>query len=155
VARPRKTTGVLVFLSHSSSDRRFVEGLARFLKEQGIRYWFSVAHIVGATQWHDEIGAALDRCTWFLVVLTPSSVRSEWVKRELLFALNAKRYKERIIPLLLKPCDAARLSWTLGEFQFVDFTKGLEAGYGQLLRVWRRKARTARKSPKSRTKRAR
>jgi hypothetical protein len=60
-----------------------------------------------------------------------------WVKRELLFALNESRYNERIIPLLRKPCEYSRLSWTLPEFQLVDFTGDFELGCWQLLRVWK------------------
>jgi len=125
-----------VFLSHSSKDRSFVVRLARTLKQHKIKYWYSATHIAGAKQWHDEIGRALARCEWFLVVLTPDSVRSAWVKRELLFALNQDRYNERIIPVLRKPCDYARLSWTLAEFQFVDFTGNFDLGCRQLLRIW-------------------
>jgi len=125
-----------VFLSHSSKDRSFVVRLARTLKQHKIKYWYSATHIAGAKQWHDEIGRALARCEWFLVVLTPDSVRSAWVKRELLFALNEDRYNERIIPVLRKPCDYARLSWTLPEFQLVDFTGNFDLGCQQLLRIW-------------------
>jgi hypothetical protein len=59
------------------------------------------------------------------------------VKRELLFALNEARYNERIIPLLRKPCEYSRLSWTLPEFQFVDFSVSFDVGCRQLLRIWR------------------
>jgi TIR domain len=128
----------IVFLSHSSRDRKFVERLAGVLQQHRIRYWYSATHIAGAKQWHDEIGRALKRCRWFLVVLTPSSVTSQWVKHELLFALGESRYNERIIPLLLKPCHPARLSWTLSQFQFVDFTGSFEAGCKKLLHVWGR-----------------
>jgi hypothetical protein len=96
MARSKKF-GKEVFLSHSSKDRAFVSRLARTLKRHGIKYWYSATHIVAAKQWHDEIGRALRRCGWFLVVLTPDAVKSEWVKRELLFALNDDRYNERII----------------------------------------------------------
>jgi hypothetical protein len=106
-----------VFLSHSSRDREFVVRLTRVLKRHGVRYWYSATHIAGAKQWHDEIGRALARCDWFLVILTPDAVRSVWVKRELLFALNAGRYNERIIPVLRKTLrlfpivlDAPRIS---------------------------------------------
>jgi hypothetical protein len=110
--------------------------LAQVLKGHRIPYWYSATHIAGATQWHDEIGRALARCDWFLIVLTPNSVRSQWVKRELLFALNEARYNERIIPLLRTPCEYARLSWTLPELQIVDFTASFEHGCRQLLRIW-------------------
>jgi hypothetical protein len=125
-----------VFLSHSSKDRDFVVRLAHVLRRHNIRYWYSATHIEGAKQWHDEIGRALTRCNWFLVVLTPDSVRSLWVKRELLFALNEDRYSERIIPLLRKPCEYSRLSWALPEFQIVDLTGNFDVGCRQLLRVW-------------------
>jgi len=105
------------------------------LKDHNVDYWFSV-HIAGAKQWHDEIGRALDRCDWFLIVLTPNSVRSQWVKRELLFALNEIRYNERIIPVLRKPCEYRRLSWTLPDLQLVDFSGNFDLGCRQLLRIW-------------------
>lgn len=125
-----------VFLSHSSKDRDFVVRLAQTLKRSRIRYWYSASHIVGAKQWHDEIGRALARCDWFILVLTPHAVRSAWVKRELLFALNQDRYNERIIPLLRKPCDYSGLSWTLPEYQLVDFTGNFDLGCRKLWRAW-------------------
>lgn len=125
-----------VFISHSSRDGRFVARLARVLDQQKISYWYSAAHIIGATQWHDEIGNALAQCNWFLVVLTPDAVCSEWVKRELVFALNEGRYRKRIIPLLCKPCKYSRLSWALPGFELVDFTSDFEGGCRQLLRIW-------------------
>lgn len=141
-----------VFLSHSSKDRDFVVRLARVLKVHKIRYWFSASHISGAKQWHDEIGRALERCDWFLVVLTPNAVRSQWVKRELLFALNEARYNERIIPLLLRPCQYSRLSWTLPEFQFIDFSGGFDLGCRQLLRIWKIEYKQRRRSGRGRNK---
>lgn len=134
--RRSRTKKPNLFLSHASPDRQFVFRLARVLKRHNIRYWYSATHIGAAKQWHDEIGRALARCDWFLVVLTPHAVRSVWVKRELLFALNETRYNERIIPILRKPCEYSRLSWTLPEFQFVDFTGSFEFGCRRLLRIW-------------------
>ena len=130
---PSRRSNKKVFLSHSSRNRSFIVRLTPVLKRHKIPYWYSARHIVGATQWHDEIGQALSGCNWFLLVLTPDAVRSQWVKRELLFALNAARYNKRIIPLLLKPCKYSRLSWALPAFQLVDFTAGFDHGCCQLL----------------------
>lgn len=141
-----------VFLSHSSKDRDFVVRLAAVLKRHKIRFWYSLSHIVGAKQWHDEIGRALGRCDWFLVVLTPHFVRSPWVKRELLFALNEHRYNERIIPVLRKPCEYSRLSWTLPEFQIVDLTGNFGVGCRQLLRIWGLQYKIAAKDSRRRNK---
>jgi len=130
------TLPIEVFLSHSSHDRGFVARLTKVLRRCGINYWYSAKHIVGARQWHDEIGRALARCDWFAVILSPESVRSMWVKHELVYALNEERYNDKIVPLLRKPCSHSRLSWTLGEFQFVDFTGDFDKGCRQLLRIW-------------------
>ncbi len=125
-----------VFLSHSSKDRKLANALAEVLKAHGVPVWFSRKNIRGAQQWHDEIGAALKRCDWFLVMLSPNSAKSMWVKRELLFALQQNHFENRIIPLLLKPCDHERLSWTLSLFQFVDLTALFDDGCRDLLRIW-------------------
>lgn len=125
-----------VFLSHSSLDRAFATEVAGLLHRHGIPIWYSEINIIGAQQWHDEIGAALKRCDWLVVLLSRNSVDSIWVKREVLFALNDRRYAERIVPVLYQPCDYDRVSWTLSLLEIVDFTQGLENGWRQLLRVW-------------------
>jgi len=135
MARPKLIKRKL-FLSHSSRDRAFILRLVKVLESNGIPYWYSATHIKGAKQWHDEIGKALRQCNWFLVVLTPDSVRSQWVKRELLFALDEARYRGRIIPLLYKSCKYSRLSWTLPSFEIVDFRNTFDSGCVQLFRVW-------------------
>jgi len=125
-----------VFLSHSNLDRAFVTQIAELLRRHGIAVWFSQTDIVGAQQWHDEIGAALKRCDWFVLFVSANSVSSGWVKRELLFALNEHRYADKIIPVLIQPCDYDQLSWTLSSLQFVDFTGNFDDGCRSLLRVW-------------------
>jgi len=127
---------IKIFISHSAQDRRFVLRLAGALKGYHLSHWYSAEHIRGAEEWHDAIGCALKACNWFLLVLTPAAVRSLWVKRELSFALRQRRYNERIIPLLLQRCQHGDLSWTLDQFEFVDFTGEFEAGCRQLLRIW-------------------
>ena len=125
-----------VFLSHSSMDRPFANSLVEVLRRHGIPTWYSQTNIVGAQQWHDEIGAALQRCDWFALILSANSIESMWVKRELLFALQQNRFENRIIPLLYEPCAFDKLSWTLSFFQLIDFTQAFEDGCRQLLRVW-------------------
>ena len=71
-----------VFLSHSDQDRQFATDLAEMMRYHGIPVWYSRTNILGAQQWHDEIGAALRRCDWFVLALSPRSVESIWVKRE-------------------------------------------------------------------------
>lgn len=125
-----------VFISHASSDRRFVSNLVSQLAEVGIRCWYSRHAIQAAQNWHDEIGLALARCDWFALVLSPSAVKSKWVKRERLYALRNDRYEDRIIPIIIRSCDSGQLSWTLDSFQSVDFRRGHDSGLKSLLRIW-------------------
>jgi len=117
-----------VFLSPSDRDRQFVTVLADMMRRHGIPVWYSRTNILGAQQWHDEIGAALHRCDWFVLVLSPHAVESIWVKRELLFSLQQNRFEDKIIPLLYQSCAYERLSWTLSLSQMVDFTQTFEQG---------------------------
>lgn len=125
-----------VFLSHSSLDRQFVSDLAGVMRSHGVPVWYSQTNIVGAQQWQDEIGAALQRCDWFAVVLSPQSAGSMWVKRELSYALQQNRFENRIVPIVYQPAQVETLSWTLSLFQMVDFTAQLDDGYRALFRTW-------------------
>ncbi len=131
VRRPREA-----FLSHASSDRRIADRISKVLAKHGIAFWYSRTNILGAQQWHDEIGIALERCDTFIVLLSPASVRSRWVRHELMYALRESQYANRITPLLVKPCDPSQLSWTLPGFQIVDFTRDFNIGCRDLLRSW-------------------
>lgn len=125
-----------VFLSHASADRKFVSHLAEALRRHGVPVWYSATNIIATQQWHDEIGAALRRCDWFMIVLSAQSAQSFWVKRELCYALQQLRYVDRITPVVFEPCDYEQLSWTLSAVQMVTFDHGFENGCRDLLKVW-------------------
>ena len=110
--------------------------LVDVLRGHGIPVWYSETNIQGAQQWHDEIGVALQRCDWFVLVLSPHAVESKWVKRELLYSLQQDRFDGRIAPVLYQRCSCDDLSWTLSQMQMVDFTSGFDDGCRDLLRIW-------------------
>lgn len=125
-----------VFLSHAAVDRPFATSLAESIRRHGVPVWYSETDIRGAQQWHDEIGAALDRCDWFLLVLSPAAVESMWVKRELLCALEERRFERRIVSVDYRACEFKKLSWVLSQYQFIDCQRDHESGIRELLRIW-------------------
>jgi hypothetical protein len=133
--KTRNTTPSEVFLSHASVDRAFAGRLADELRRHRVPVWYSERSIGGAQQWLDEIGAALRRCDWFIVVLTPAAVRSKWVKRELTYALREDQYDQHVVPLLVKDCNYEDLAWPLSTVQIIPF-KRFADGCQNLLRVW-------------------
>src|SRR5947209_16075448 len=128
----RKTAPSEVFISHSSKNAVFIDRLKDVLTKHGVKSFVSKAHIRGAQEWHDEIGTALKRCDWFLLVLSPQSVRSPWVKHELIYALQENRYRGHIIPVLYKNCYKDALSWTLSAIEWIDFRRDFDAGCEKL-----------------------
>jgi hypothetical protein len=91
-----------VFISYSRKDLAFVECLVEDLKKAGLDIWYDLSGLDGGTRWRTEIQNAIKNSRYVIVVLSPSSVESEWVEREFLFASNLKL---KIIPLLYKQCE--------------------------------------------------
>lgn len=125
-----------LFLSHSSLNLPTAIRIADTLRNHGVPVWFSPTNIMTAQQWHDEIGNALKRCDWFMVLLSRDAVDSIWVKRELHYALRHNQFDNHIMPVVIEDCNYEELSWTLGMFQMVDFTNNADNAFTQILRAW-------------------
>ena len=125
-----------IFLSHAHQDRVMAQRLATVLTRHGIPVFFSPQHIRGAQQWQNEILSALQRCDWFMVLLSAHAINSMWVKREVAFALQDPRYEDRIVPLQYRDCDLKSLQW-LTLFQMVNVSEDFAVGCRDLLRIWR------------------
>ena len=63
-----------LFLSYAHHDKHFASSLVETLRHHSVRVWYSQTNILAGQQWHDEIGAALERCDWFAVVLSPAAI---------------------------------------------------------------------------------
>jgi hypothetical protein len=57
------------------------------------------------------------------------------------YALIEKRYEDRILPLLFKKCNYRALSWTLPQFQMIDFTKDYQRACEETLKTWKKSGR--------------
>jgi class 3 adenylate cyclase len=105
-----------VSFSHSDRDvalRRVVEPL----KKRGVDVFSFAESIPLATDWHRLIEEELERCDWFLVVVSPHAVESEWVRGEVANALGRKRLDGRIVPLTIGGTDMAKVDLRLGLLQ--------------------------------------
>lgn len=89
-----------IFISYSSRDREQATVLAEMLTSAGLSCWIDQHGIGAATSWSKEIVDAIDECTALLVLLSPSSVASVNVVKEI--SLAAERHK-KILPLDLEP----------------------------------------------------
>jgi len=104
-----------VFISYSRKDFYFAESLAFHLAERGIANWLDANHLAPGGEWSEEIDRALDEAQTVIVVVTPASVRSEYVRREWKRALAQG---DRLILALFRSC---KLPPELQHARVVDF----------------------------------
>ncbi|MBB5866691.1 hypothetical protein F4553_000070 [Allocatelliglobosispora scoriae] len=90
-----------VFISYSRTDHVYANRLADHVARAGLPVWLDNAIATGET-FGPRIQQAIDECAVFVVVLTPESARSDWVRREV---SRAARLRKPMRPLLLRPCD--------------------------------------------------
>ena len=95
------------FVSYSSSDRSAAERLANALRERGLDVWIDSLQILPGDSLVQKIfEEGLKDCWVFIVLLSPRSVMSEWVKHELDVALiNRLKKITRVIPVIVDDCD--------------------------------------------------
>jgi adenylate cyclase len=94
-----------IFISYSSKDRAEAEQLTELLSSAGLSVWIDRQGIDVATSWSGEIVDAIDGCTAVVVLLSPHSVESRNVAREV--ALASEKNK-KILPLDLEPVVLSR-----------------------------------------------
>ncbi len=124
-----------VFVSHSVQDKAFVEEhIVDFLEKQGIDTWYSPDDIKSACDWEETVRKALNKCDWFLVVLTPNAIASPWVRAEVHWAMDHRL--EHVVPVLAKDCEWQDLHLMLRTRQLVFLNHNLEEGKAKLLSVW-------------------
>ena len=104
-----------VFISYSRTDMDFVQRLAMDLEHAGFDVWWDLTDIQGSEVWERKIEEGLRTSQYFIVVLTPASLESRWVRREYLSADNSG---VKIVPLKLKSYDVTPL--TLRDIQPID-----------------------------------
>jgi len=89
-----------IFISYSSKDKEKADQLTELLASAGLSVWIDQSGIEVATSWSKEIVQAIDGCKAFVVLLSPNSIASKNVIKEL--SLAAERNK-KILPLDLEP----------------------------------------------------
>jgi hypothetical protein len=107
-----------IFISYSRKDITFVRRLAADLETAGYDVWWDLSDLRGGDNWVRLIADAIEASQVVLVVLSPHSIESEWVRKEYTQALSLRK---RIIPIML---EASRVPFSLNTINYVDFSAG-------------------------------
>jgi hypothetical protein len=105
-----------IFISYSRKDIGFVRKLAGDLEKAGYDVWWDLTDLRGGDDWLRVIPAAIESSQYFIVVLSPNSAISDWVKKEYTQALSSRK---RVIPLML---TRSSVPFALNTINYVDFT---------------------------------
>jgi hypothetical protein len=121
-----------VFISYRriEPDQGFAYRLANDLYDAEHPIWIDVSGITGGEIWNREIQRGIDDCYAYVVILSPDSMESDWVRNELLYALHHKR--GRVFPVMYREVS---LPPELIAIQYVDFRHDYNSAFNQLLDV--------------------
>ena len=102
-----------VFISHATSDDAFVRELRLVLEGLHIPVWVDSRNLRGGNALAPEIAQAIAQARQVLVVLSPQTINSPWVRREIRQALQVQQSRQadgyRVIPLLLPGVEPTAL----------------------------------------------
>src|SRR5436190_1526828 len=106
-----------VFVSYSADDGEVAKEVVSRLTKAGFNVWDPSDSLYPGDNWPLEIGKALQNSDAMVVLISPKSMKSDWVRREIDYALGSPRYKGRLIPVMVKP--ARDFPWILKRLPIV------------------------------------
>jgi len=121
-----------IFISYSHQDKKFVDKLAANLVANKVSIWLDRWELHVGDSLIDKIQEAITDSSALLVILTNSSTKSEWCKKELNSGL-IKELEERrvvILPVLMENCD---IPLFLREKMYADFRHDFDEGLQTIL----------------------
>lgn len=124
-----------IFISYSHRDRAFVKKLADDLKKKGFSVWWDEWEINVGDSIVQKIEEGIKTSAFLAVVLSPDSVKSSWVRREVGSATMRQLSEKRsitVLPILVAQCEIPVL---LGEIKYADFRSDYKSGLKDLLRT--------------------
>jgi uncharacterized protein YjbI with pentapeptide repeats len=98
------------FISYSTQDQDFAERLHADLQSKGVRCWFAPHDVRGGKKLYEQIDEAIRLHDKLLLILSPHSMKSEWVKTEIANARKREVRDQRrvLFPIRLAPFETLR-----------------------------------------------
>jgi len=94
-----------LFISYSTSDQEFSVRLHSDLQKEGVRCWFAPHDIHGGKKIHEQIDEAIRLHDKLLLILSPHSMESEWVKTEISKARKREVNEGRRVLFPIRLCS--------------------------------------------------
>ena len=102
-----------IFISHATKDDDFVRELRLALEAHHLPVWVDSRNLRRGAKLAPEISEAITLARHTIVVLSPNTINSPWVRAEIALALEVEKQRRaegyRVIPLLLPGVEPAAL----------------------------------------------
>lgn len=115
-----------VFLSYTHNDSFLAKKIASELVKTGLDVWNAETEIFPGDNWAEKVSDALKESDAMVVLITPESLESRVVRREIEYALGDKSYNRRVIPVLVgseQSVPAESIPWILRRLQMIRLSK--------------------------------
>ena len=92
-----------IFISYSKKDRQKARRIANYLKKYGVDVWIDEVCIQIGDPLIGKITEGIDKVDYLIALISKNSITSEWVTKELYFAMNQEIENKRVkvLPVLL------------------------------------------------------
>jgi hypothetical protein len=122
------------FVSHAHADHAKAKTLAEALRERGVESWLDEWEIQPGDSLVQKIFAeGLRECGVFLVLLSPASAASRWVREELDVALIRRiEGTARVIPIIVEQCE---IPTALKALMWIDLNAGVDTAAHRIAEV--------------------
>ena len=102
-----------IFISHATKDDGFVTELREALALERLSVWVDSRSLRGGDKLAPQIERAIEEARQVIVVLSPNTINSPWVRKEIEKALEVEQTRKdegyRVVPLLLPGVTPAAL----------------------------------------------
>lgn len=102
-----------IFVSYSSKDQTFVDAMFDRLKSSGHYSWLNTESIPKGEQWLEEMRRGLQETDLLILVVSPDSMKSKWVKEEWKTFLKAGK---KVLPVLFRESKVPKI---LGKIEMI------------------------------------
>lgn len=122
----------MLFISYSHQDVAFVDRLVARFVQRRVAFWWDRIEIKVGESLLDRVQGAISQASLLVVVLSKSSVASEWCKQELNAGLmrQLSERQVRVLPVLIERCTIPAF---LSDKKYADFLADFEVGFESLM----------------------
>ncbi|MFP4324092.1 MAG: SUMF1/EgtB/PvdO family nonheme iron enzyme, partial [Anaerolineales bacterium] len=108
-----------IFISYSRKDKALADYIARQLRHRGAEVFIDYQKLIAGEDFIGRLGQEINRADYFVLLVSPRSVASRWVRAEVAWAFTQEK---PIIPVSLEPTSIHDLFF-LVNLEQIDFTR--------------------------------